>query len=102
MRISGRRGGSLCRAGAAIGTVEGEIAPEPRGTGGFGYDPIFFYPPYGCTLAEAGDRKAAPAQGLKGDGHLRRREGRARGELLREGVDGHGCEVELHILAFAT
>jgi XTP/dITP diphosphohydrolase len=40
------------------GTVEGEIAPEPRGTGGFGYDPIFFYPPYGCTLAEAGDRKA--------------------------------------------
>jgi XTP/dITP diphosphohydrolase len=43
----------------ARGTVEGEIAPEPRGTGGFGYDPIFFYPPYGCTLAEAGDRKAA-------------------------------------------
>jgi XTP/dITP diphosphohydrolase len=34
------------------GTVEGEIAPEPRGTGGFGYDPIFFYPPYGSTLAE--------------------------------------------------
>src|SRR5215475_1592462 len=43
----------------ARGTVEGEIAPEPRGTGGFGYDPIFFYPPFGCTLAEAGDRKAA-------------------------------------------
>src|SRR5215831_5747990 len=41
------------------GTVEGEIAPEPRGSGGFGYDPIFFYPPFGCTLAEAGDRKAA-------------------------------------------
>ena len=41
------------------GTVEGEIAPEPRGTGGFGYDPIFFYPPFGCTLAEAGDRKAS-------------------------------------------
>jgi len=40
------------------GTVEGEIAPEPRGSGGFGYDPIFFYPPFGCTLAEAGDRKA--------------------------------------------
>ncbi len=35
------------------GTVEGEIAPAPRGTGGFGYDPIFFYPPFGCTLAEA-------------------------------------------------
>ena len=44
----------------ATGTVEGEIAPEPRGTHGFGYDPIFFYPPYGCTLAEVdGPRKAA-------------------------------------------
>jgi len=41
------------------GTVEGRIAPEPRGTGGFGYDAIFFYPPYRQTLAEAGDRKAA-------------------------------------------
>jgi XTP/dITP diphosphohydrolase len=41
------------------GTVEGRIAPDPRGTGGFGYDPIFFYPPLGCTLAEAGDAKAA-------------------------------------------
>lgn len=35
-----------------VGTVEGEIAPEPRGHGGFGYDPIFYYPPYGHTLAE--------------------------------------------------
>ena len=34
------------------GIVEGEIAPEPRGTHGFGYDPIFFYPPLGKTLAE--------------------------------------------------
>jgi len=42
----------------ARGTVEGLIAPAPRGTGGFGYDPIFFYPPFGCTLAEAGDRKS--------------------------------------------
>lgn len=42
----------------ARGTVEGSIAPEPRGSGGFGYDPIFFYPPFGCTLAEAGARKS--------------------------------------------
>jgi XTP/dITP diphosphohydrolase len=41
------------------GTIEGRISPEPRGSGGFGYDPIFFYPPYGQTLAEAGDAKAA-------------------------------------------
>jgi XTP/dITP diphosphohydrolase len=34
------------------GTVEGEIARPPRGDNGFGYDPIFFYPPYGCTLAQ--------------------------------------------------
>ena len=41
------------------GTVEGEIVAEPRGSGGFGYDPIFYYPPFAQTLAEAGDRKAA-------------------------------------------
>ena len=39
----------------ARGTVEGRIAPTPRGEGGFGYDPIFFYPPYGKTLGEATD-----------------------------------------------
>jgi XTP/dITP diphosphohydrolase len=44
----------------AAGTVEGEIAREPAGTHGFGYDPIFFFPPYGCTLAEVeGEKKAA-------------------------------------------
>jgi XTP/dITP diphosphohydrolase len=36
----------------AEGTVEGEIVADPRGTNGFGYDPIFFYPPFGRTLAE--------------------------------------------------
>lgn len=42
------------------GVVEGEIAPEPRGTAGFGYDPIFYYPPYRQTLAEVtGEAKAA-------------------------------------------
>jgi XTP/dITP diphosphohydrolase len=43
----------------ARGTVEGRISPEPRGDGGFGYDPIFFYPPFGRTLAEAGAAKAS-------------------------------------------
>jgi XTP/dITP diphosphohydrolase len=41
------------------GTIDGRIAPTPKGDSGFGYDPIFFYPPYGQTLAEAGDLKAA-------------------------------------------
>jgi XTP/dITP diphosphohydrolase len=36
----------------AEGIVDGRLADEPRGTNGFGYDPIFFYPPFGCTLAE--------------------------------------------------
>lgn len=34
------------------GVVEGELAAEPRGDLGFGYDPIFFYPPLGRTLGE--------------------------------------------------
>ena len=39
----------------ASGTLEGEIALEPRGSGGFGYDPIFV--PFGqrATVAELGD-----------------------------------------------
>ncbi|HOC16832.1 MAG TPA: RdgB/HAM1 family non-canonical purine NTP pyrophosphatase [Vicinamibacterales bacterium] len=36
----------------ATGTVEGRIIEPPRGAGGFGYDPIFYYPPFGQTLAE--------------------------------------------------
>jgi len=36
-------------------SVEGEIAREPRGPHGFGYDPIFFFPPYGCTTGEMTD-----------------------------------------------
>ena len=39
------------------GVVSGEIAAAPRGEGGFGYDPIFRYPPYGRTLAEATDEE---------------------------------------------
>lgn len=34
------------------GELWGEIAPEPRGEGGFGYDPVFLLPELGRTLAE--------------------------------------------------
>jgi XTP/dITP diphosphohydrolase len=39
----------------ATGAIEGEISDTPRGSGGFGYDPIFHYPAYGRTLAEVTD-----------------------------------------------
>ena len=37
---------------AAQGTVEGRIIDEPRGSNGFGYDPHFFLPQLGRTMAE--------------------------------------------------
>ena len=36
----------------ARGEVHGELTREPRGQNGFGYDPIFYYPPLGMTTAE--------------------------------------------------
>ena len=36
----------------ADGNCHGEIIPEERGTGGFGYDPIFFMPELGKTMSE--------------------------------------------------
>jgi len=42
------------------GTVEGRIAEAPRGTGGFGYDPLFYYEPFGATFGEvSAERKMA-------------------------------------------
>jgi len=47
---------ALAQAGILLaqseGTCEGEIALEPRGTNGFGYDPIFLLPELGKTFAE--------------------------------------------------
>jgi len=36
----------------ARGTIEGMIGYEEKGSNGFGYDPIFYLPDYGCTTAE--------------------------------------------------
>jgi XTP/dITP diphosphohydrolase len=47
-------------AGVYNGSVEGIILDAPRGAGGFGYDPLFYYPPFGCTFGEVeGERKFA-------------------------------------------
>jgi XTP/dITP diphosphohydrolase len=35
------------------GEVDGELLEAPRGDNGFGYDPLFFYPPFGCSFGEA-------------------------------------------------
>lgn len=37
---------------SSSGSVEGEILTAPRGTGGFGYDPLFYLPELGLTMAE--------------------------------------------------
>ena len=40
------------REATVEGTVEGVLLEAPRGAGGFGYDPLFYYPPLGATFAE--------------------------------------------------
>jgi len=39
------------------GAVAGRILHEPRGTHGFGYDPLFYHEPFGCTFGEADDAR---------------------------------------------
>ncbi len=53
---------ALAEAGEVVrtfrGEVEGEILRAPRGPGGFGYDPLFYYPPFGCSFGQVdGPRK---------------------------------------------
>jgi XTP/dITP diphosphohydrolase len=48
--IVAARGGEVLCSGE--GVVEGEILTEPRGAGGFGYDPLFYLPELGKTMAE--------------------------------------------------
>jgi XTP/dITP diphosphohydrolase len=50
-RIALVEGGRV--AGVYSGSVEGLILASARGQGGFGYDPLFFHPPFGCTFGEA-------------------------------------------------
>ena len=41
------------------GTVSGVIAEQPTGNQGFGYDPLFFFPPFGSTFGEVSSEKKA-------------------------------------------
>jgi len=47
---------AVARAGVTLatfdGAVEGRIAHAPAGDNGFGYDPVFFHDPIGCTFAQ--------------------------------------------------
>lgn len=70
-RLTGRTGAERsarfeCEVGAILsdgtelsahGVMEGQIAYEPAGRGGFGYDPILFLPEYGCTSAEISEEE---------------------------------------------
>jgi XTP/dITP diphosphohydrolase len=48
--LAAARNGEILATGD--GTVEGEILTTPRGTNGFGYDPLFYLPDYKKTMAE--------------------------------------------------
>ena len=55
-------------------TIEGEIARDPAGAHGFGYDPIFWYPPFQQTTAQLPDPiKAIVSHRARAFRNLRRR-----------------------------
>jgi XTP/dITP diphosphohydrolase len=67
----------------AEGECEGLVAEAPRGENGFGYDPIFYLPDRGCTIAELpSDEKNATSH--------RGRAAQKACALLREMIDGSG------------
>ncbi len=54
------------------GEMEGEIAEEPKGENGFGYDPVFYLPSFGKTVAELDQKtKNAISHRAKAIGGLR-------------------------------
>jgi XTP/dITP diphosphohydrolase len=59
------------------GTVEGVILRQPRGDGGFGYDPVFYHEPSGATFAEL-SREAKAGVSHRGVAMRRLREALAR------------------------
>jgi XTP/dITP diphosphohydrolase len=50
---------ALARGGSVVktfrGAVRGRIIDDARGPNGFGYDPLFYYEPFGCTFGEASE-----------------------------------------------
>jgi XTP/dITP diphosphohydrolase len=68
-------------------SIEGRIANAPAGAHGFGYDPIFLYPPFGCTTAQLIDRdKASVSHRARAFRDLRRwLTTNAAGEMVKAG-----------------
>ena len=65
---------------ATEGVIEGRIGYEEKGDGGFGYDPIFYVPEFGCTSAElTAEQKNAAS-------HRGRALEKMKEELLEEGI----------------
>jgi len=64
------------------GSVEGVITTEPAGEGGFGYDPVFFVPSLGRTVAQLGDEEK---NAVSHRGNAMRKLGPLLSELLKSG-----------------
>lgn len=71
------------RSWATEGACEGMIAQAPSGAGGFGYDPVFYMPEWGCTMADL------PAE-IKNRVSHRARAAQAMRRLLLDEIIPHG------------